>query len=94
MDLPGGAVGKSLPASAGDTGSIPGLGRSHTQQSNEVHTPQPPKPVHREPVLCNKRSQGNAKPTCHNDEWPPLPQLGKAPANEDPVQPKTKITWD
>ena len=42
MDLPGGAVGKSLPASAGDTGSIPGLGRSHTQQSNEVHTPQPP----------------------------------------------------
>ena len=26
--LPGGSVGKHLPARAGDTGSIPGLGRS------------------------------------------------------------------
>ena len=26
--LPGGAVGKNLPANAGDTGSIPGPGRS------------------------------------------------------------------
>ena len=28
-DFPGGAVVKDLPASAGDTGSIPGPGRSH-----------------------------------------------------------------
>ena len=27
--LPGGPVDKNLPASAGDTGSGPGLGRSH-----------------------------------------------------------------
>ena len=27
--FPGGSVIKNLPASAGDTGSIPGLGRSH-----------------------------------------------------------------
>ena len=33
-DFPGGAVVKNLPANAGDTGSIPGLGRSHMPRSN------------------------------------------------------------
>ena len=33
-DFPGGAVVKNLPANAGDTGSIPGLGRSHMLRSN------------------------------------------------------------
>ena len=33
-DFPGGAVVKNLPANAGDTGSIPGPGRSHTLRSN------------------------------------------------------------
>ena len=33
-DFPGGAVVESLPANAGDTGSSPGLGRSHMPQSD------------------------------------------------------------
>ena len=33
-DFPGDAVVKNPPANAGDTGSIPGLGISHTPQSN------------------------------------------------------------
>ena len=33
-DFPGGSVVKNLPANAGDTGSSPGPGRSHVQQSN------------------------------------------------------------
>ena len=33
-DFPGGAVVKNLPAKAGDTGSSPGLGRSHMPRSN------------------------------------------------------------
>ena len=33
-DFPGGAVVKNPPASAGDTGSSPGPGRSHVLQSN------------------------------------------------------------
>ena len=33
-DFPGGAVVKNSPANAGDTGSSPGLGRSHMPQSN------------------------------------------------------------
>ena len=32
--FPGGAVVKHPPANAGDTGSSPGLGRSHMLQSN------------------------------------------------------------
>ena len=33
-DFPGGAVVKSPPANAGDTGPIPAPGRSHTPWSN------------------------------------------------------------
>ena len=32
--FPGGAVVKNLPANSGDTGSSPGLGRSHMPRSN------------------------------------------------------------
>ena len=34
QDFPGGLVVKNPPANAGDTGSIPGLGRFHLLQSN------------------------------------------------------------
>ena len=34
LGCPGGAVVKSLPANAGDTGLSPGLGRSHMPWSN------------------------------------------------------------
>ena len=40
--FPGGAVVESLPANAGDTGSSPGLGRSHMLQSNWAREPQLP----------------------------------------------------
>ena len=38
--FPGGAVVENLPANAGDTGSIPGLGRSHMPRSNWAREPQ------------------------------------------------------
>ena len=38
--FPGGAVVENLPAKAGDTGSSPGLGRSHMPQSNYAREPQ------------------------------------------------------
>ena len=37
--FPGGAVVKNPPANAGDTGSSPGLGRSHVPGSNYAHVP-------------------------------------------------------
>ena len=36
-DFSGGTVDKNLPASAGDTGLIPGPGESHTPRSNYGH---------------------------------------------------------
>ena len=38
--FPGGAVVKHPPANAGDTGLIPGPGRSHMLRSNKVRAPQ------------------------------------------------------
>ena len=38
--FPGGAVVESLPANAGDTGSSPGLGRSHMPRSSWAREPQ------------------------------------------------------
>ena len=38
--FPGGAVVESLPDNAGDTGSSPGLGRSHMPRSNWAREPQ------------------------------------------------------
>ena len=38
--FPGGIVVKNPPANAGDTGSSPGLGRSHMPRSNEARAPQ------------------------------------------------------
>ena len=38
--FPGGAVVENLPANAGDTGSSPGLGRSHMPQSGWSREPQ------------------------------------------------------
>ena len=38
--FPGGAVVENLPANVGDTGSSPGLGRSHMPRSNWAREPQ------------------------------------------------------
>ena len=40
VGFPGGAVVESLPASAGDTGSSPGLGGSHMPRSSWAREPQ------------------------------------------------------
>ena len=40
MDFSGGTVNKNLHVSAGDMGSIPGLGRFHMPQSNKTPVPQ------------------------------------------------------
>ena len=76
---------KNLPANAGDTGSIPGPGRSHMPRSNEAHmpqllslcsrayTPQLLKPARLEPMLRNKRSHRTTVKSS-----PRSPQLEKA----------------
>ena len=95
--FPGGAVVENLPANAGDTGSSPGLGRSHMPRSSWA----------REPQLLSLRvwslcpATGGAVivkgphtamksgPCTAMKSGPHLPQLEKALARtEDPTQPK------
>ena len=91
MGFPGGAVVENLPANAGDTGSSPGLGRSHMPRSSWA----------REPQLLSLRvwslcpaTGGPAiekGPRTAMKSGPRLPQLEKALARtEDPTQPKIK----
>ena len=44
-----------------------------------AHVPQLLKPMHREPVLHNKRSHCNEKPTHRSEEWPPLAATRESP---------------
>ena len=39
-------------------------------------------PAHLEPVLHNKRGHDDERPAHHDEEWPRLPQLGKALAQK------------
>ena len=89
MGFPGGAVVESLPASAGDAGSSPGLGGSHMPWSTWARGPQ----------LLSLRvwslcpAAGGAAivkgPRTAMKSGPHLPQLEKALARtEDPTQPK------
>ena len=41
LDFPGGSVVKNLTANAGDTGSVPGPGRTHRPRSRQAGTPEP-----------------------------------------------------
>ena len=89
--FPGGLVVGSLPANAGDAGLIPGLGGSHMLRSSKARAPQllslcsgarEPrllKLVRLEPVLRNKRSHHNEKPTHRSEEWPPLAATREGP---------------
>ena len=52
---------KKSPASAGDTGSIPGPGRFHMPQGNEIHVPQLLSLRALESMLRNERSHNNKK---------------------------------
>ena len=80
--FPGGAVVENLPANAGDTGSSPGLGRSHMPPSNWA----------REPQLLSLRvwslcsaTRGSAivrGPRTAMKSGPRLPQLEKALAQK------------
>ena len=49
LDLPGGTADKNSPASAGDMGSIPGQGRSHTPCVPQLPSPCAASPEARAP---------------------------------------------
>ena len=80
--FPGGAVVENLPANAGDTGSSPGLGRSHMPQSNWAREPQ--LPSLRVWSLCSSTREAAIVrgPRTAIKSGPRLPQLEKALAQK------------
>ena len=84
--FPGGAVVENLPANAGDTGSSPGLGRSHMPRSNWAREPQTAEPARLEPVLRNKRGHDGERPAHRGEEWPPLAATRESPRTETKTQ--------
>ena len=80
--FPGGAVVENLPANAGDTGSSPGLGRSHMPRSNWAREPQ--LLSLRIWSLCSTTREATTVrgPRTAMKSGPHLPQLGKALAQK------------
>ena len=81
MGFPGGAVVESLPANAGDTGSSPGLGRSHMPERLGPWATTT-EPARLEPVLRNKRGRDSERPAHRDEEWPPLAATRESPRIE------------
>ena len=80
--FPGSAVVENLPAHAGDTGSSPGLGRSHMLRSNWAREPQLLN-LHVWSLCSATREAVTVKRPAHRDEeWPRLLQLEKALAQK------------
>ena len=93
--FPGGAVVGNLPANAGDTGSSPGLGRSHTPRSDWAREPQLLSlrvwslcPATRgAAIVKGPRTAMKSGPHTKMKSGPRLPQLEKALArNGEPTQ--------
>ena len=81
--FPGGAVVENLPANARDTGSSPGLGRSHMPRSSWAREPQLLSlRIWSLSVLCNRRGRDSERPVHRDEEWPPLATTRESPRTE------------
>ena len=71
VDFPGGPVVKNPTVNAGDTGSIPRLGRFHMPRATKhmLHSYWNPRAL--ELVPCAKRNHPTEKPTHHNQREAP-----------------------
>ena len=83
--FPGGTVVKNLPANAGDTGSSPGMGRSHIPRSSWAREPQ--LLSLRVWSLCSAtREAAIVRPVHRDKEWPPLATTRESPRTEMKTQ--------
>ena len=76
---------ENLPANAGDTGSSPGLGRSHMLRSNWARATTT-EPARLEPVLRKKRGHDSERPAYRDEEWPPRATTKESPPTEKKTQ--------
>ena len=81
---------KNLPANAGNTGLIPGPGRSHMAQGNEAHAPQLLKSERPRAYALQQGRHRNEKPTHPNERVVHARRHYRKPTHsrKDPVQPK------
>ena len=86
--FPRGAVVESLPASAGDTGSSPGLGGSHMPRSNWAREPQLLSPRVWSPCSAT-RGHDSERPAHRDEEWSPLATAGGSPPEGRGQRPNT-----
>ena len=86
--FPGGTVVESLPASAGDMGSSPGLGRSHMPQSDWAREPQLLSLCVWSLCSATREAAIVRGPRTTMKSGPRSPQLEKALAQKNPTQPK------
>ena len=82
---------ESLPANAGDTGSSPGLGRSHMPVEQLGPWATTTEPVRLEPVLRNKRGRDSERPAHRDEEWPPLATTRESLWTETKTQHSQKL---
>ena len=82
---------ENLPANAGDTGSSPGLGRSHMPRSSSAPEPQllslrvwSPCSAAGEAAIV--RGRDSERPAHRDEEWPPLAATGESPRTETKTQ--------
>lgn len=85
-----GTVDESPPVNAGDTGSSPGLGRSHLLQSHSARSlcsgarePRVLRATLEGSILCNKRSPRNQKPGHHDDRLAAAPRDERKPQDSN-----------
>ena len=86
-DFLGDRVDKNLPAKAGDTGLISGLGSTRLRATQacvpatitELPVLQLLKPGHLKPILHNRRSHCNEKPENFNEEQPSFTATRESP---------------
>ena len=84
--FPGGAVIENPPANAGDTGSSPGLGRSHMPRSGWAREPQLLSLRVWSPCSATREAATVRGPRTAMKSGPHLPQLEKSPRTETKTQ--------
>ena len=90
MNFPGGPVVGNPPANARDMDLIPGPGRAHMPWDNQAWAPQLLKPMHMEPMLCNKRRHHSEMPThCNKRVAPAFPNCRES-VHSNKTQPPQK----
>ena len=77
---------ESLPANAGDTGSSPGLGRSHMPRSNWAREPQLLLSLRVWSPCSATRGRDSERPAHRDEEWPPLAATRESPRTETKTQ--------